>query len=259
MTTETATKNFYDQYWPQNVPDYQKTSKYVMETVDGHYEYAFDGGCGTGVCTVALAALADRVVSFDISGTCLETTKKLAFDCGVQNIEFKQGSLLNIDFPDDVFDLVWCWGVIHHTENPLKALDELVRILRPGGILVLAVYLKTNLTWLHESARKICLAMDARSNWFKPFVLRTGEVIVRILERLGKKNNVRDDNKQIKSQVEDWFFVPIKHFFTIDEMRRHFTNRGLIFELICSQTGRLKSSSNFVVRGKKQQRKEYQI
>src|SRR5437660_7641957 len=129
--TQQRTKSFYDTYWPANVPNYRKTREHVLEVVPpGHYKRALDGGCGTGVCSLALAEIADEVVGFDLSSGSLNTAKALAEKLGKSNIQFKQGSLLEIPFPSDSFDLVWSWGVIHHTVDPVRALDELVRVLQ---------------------------------------------------------------------------------------------------------------------------------
>jgi hypothetical protein len=73
--------------------------------------------------------------------------------------------------------------------------------------------------------------------------------LVRLGERLGHTTNIRDDNPLVQSQVEDWYFVPEKHFFTIAEMRALFQQRGLTYDVVCEQTGRFRSSSNFIVRG----------
>jgi hypothetical protein len=85
----------------------------------------------------------------------------------------------------------------------------------------------------------------------RPWIVTGFAVLVRLGERLGHTDNVRADNPRVESQVEDWFFVPEKHFFSIEEMRRMFAERGLSYELVYSRTGRFKSSSNFVVRGMK--------
>ena len=191
------TKSFYDTYWPANVPDYAKTRNHVCDVVPaGHYERAFDGGCGTGVCSLALAEMADEVVAFDISSGSLRTAEGLARKLDKSNIQFKQGSLLNIPLPDNSFDLVWSWGVIHHTVNPVRALDELVRILEPGGTLVLAVYLKTNLTFAHETVRRICLRLPKPA---KKYVLKSFTGLTKLGERFGYTTNVRDDNPLIES------------------------------------------------------------
>lgn len=241
------TKHFYDTYWPANVPDYAKTRNHVRDVVPvGHYKRAFDGGCGTGVCSLTLAEMADEVVAFDLSSGSLRTAEGLARKLDISNIQFKQGSLLRIPLPDNSFDLVWSWGVIHHTVNPVRALDELVRILEPGGTLVLAVYLKTPLTFVHETIRHICLRLPKPA---KKGILKGFAALTRLGEKFGHTTNVRDYNPLIESQVEDWFFVPEKHFFSIQEMRKLFEQRGLTYEVVCEQTGRFKSSSNFIVRG----------
>ena len=252
MATETTmarTKAFYDGYWPKNVPNYEKTREHIRDIVpDRRYKKALDGGCGTGVCSMALSEMADEVVAFDLSTGSLRTAQQLAQQLGIDNIRFENGSLLDVPFAGASFDLVFSWGVIHHTPDPIRALDELVRVLEPGGTLVLAVYLKTPLMYVHEAIRFACLRIPKR---YRRPVIRSVANLVRFAERLGKTTNVRDDNPLIESQVEDWYFVPEKHFFSIKEMRRLFRERGLTYEVVCEQTGRLRSSSNFIVRGRR--------
>src|SRR5207244_1692661 len=154
-----------------------------------------------------------------------------------------QGSLLQIPFPSDYFDLVWSWGVIHHTVDPVRALDELVRVLQPGGTLVLAVYLKTRLTFAHEAIRHICLRIPRSRR--KP-ILRAFARLTQLAERVGFKPRARNDNPTIESLIEDWYFVPEKHFFTIEQMRTLFKERGLSYKVVYRQTGRFKSTSNFI-------------
>ncbi|MEW6102884.1 MAG: class I SAM-dependent methyltransferase [bacterium] len=248
MDKQQETKSFYDEYWPKNIPDYSKTKEHVFSLLPQRdFKLALDAGCGTGVCSLALSEKAEKVMGVDISGECINTAKELANKLNRNNIEFKKASLLELPFKDETFDLVFSWGVIHHTVNPIKALDELVRILQKDGVLILAVYLKTNFTFFHEAIRKICLRLSPPlKNAFIKFVTS----FVKIAEKFGKTTKVRDDT-WIEAQVEDWFFVPEKHFFKIEEMKVLFEKRGLSFELLCPQTGRFKSSSNFIVRGVK--------
>lgn len=245
-----STKFFYDDYWPKNVPDYQKTREHVFEIVpEKRYKKVFDGGCGTGVNSLALAEMADDVVAFDISAGSLKTAEALAKKLDIKNIQFQQGSLLSIPYENSSFDLVYSWGVIHHTVDPVKAFNELARILKPGGYLVLAVYLRTKLTFFHEIIRKICLTMpDA----VKKVFIKLAVSGVGLIERIKKLSVVRDDNPLIESKIEDWFFVPEKHYFTIDEMMQLYKESGFTFELLYEKTGRFKSTSNFIVRGLKE-------
>jgi ubiquinone/menaquinone biosynthesis C-methylase UbiE len=248
-TRTRQTQAFYDTYWPQNIPDWYKTREHVREIVPaGRFARVLDAGCGTGVCSIALAEYSSEVISLDMSLKSLRSTVDLARSLALSAVRVCNGSLLRIPFPDQSFELVFSWGVIHHTVDPTGALDELVRVLRPGGTLVLAVYLKTPLTLLHEAIRHGCLRLPVQG---RRAAVASVAFLVRGREHFGHVINVRADNPRIESQVEDWYFVPEKHFFTIDEMGRLFAQRGLSYEVLCEQTGRFRSSSNFIVRGRR--------
>ena len=237
-----STRAFYDTYWPRNVPDAARTAEHVRGIVPpGRFRRALDAGCGTGVCSLALAERSEYVLGLDLSLGSLRTAAEV-FGGTLCN-----ASLLDLPLRSDSFDLVFCWGVIHHTSDPARALDELVRVLEPGGMLILAVYLRTWLTPLHELARWVCVRLPGA---WRPLVVRGLASLVRARVRLSPLTTTRDDNPLIESQVEDWFFVPDKHFFSVDQLAQLFAERGLTFELLDPHTGRFRSSSNFVARGR---------
>jgi len=249
MSIKKSTQNFYDEYWPQNVPDYTKTREHVLSIVPyRNFLRILDAGCGTGVCSLALSDVGKTVVSFDISRGSIGTAEMLSKKLNKTNITFTQGNLLELPFKNNSFDLVFSWGVIHHTPNPEKALEELVRVLSVNGILVLAVYRKTELTFLHEIIRKICLKLPKS---LKLVVIKSVAGFVGLIGRIKTLNEVRKDNITIEAKIEDWYFVPEKHFFYIDEMKDLFRKHNMEFELLHEATGRFKSTSNFIVRGKK--------
>ena len=65
--------------------------------------------------------------------------KRLAvYDLGTPNVA--QADCETLPYRDDVFDLVYSWGVIHHTPNTLRALEEIVRVCQPGGTCKLMIY-----------------------------------------------------------------------------------------------------------------------
>ena len=240
------TRSFYDSYWPDNVPDYKRTREHVFSLLpDVPMDCALDAGAGSGVCTLALAERARLAIGIDLSGGSLQTARHLASEMDRTNAVFSQGDLQRLPFDDETFDLVYSWGVVDHTVNPQQTMDELVRVLRPGGHLIIAVYLKTWLTPIHELSRYTCLYTP-----FFPrrlFIRAIGE-FVRFLEQRRDMINVRDDNTSVEAQAEDWFFAPVKHFFSIDEMRQMYTELGMSFEVVVERTGRFQSSSDFIVR-----------
>jgi SAM-dependent methyltransferase len=74
--------------------------------------------------------------------TCLDLAPNNVENLKSQGYRAITGSVLDLPFADNVSDFTVCQGVIMHTDNPLKAFSELVRITRPGGKIYLSVYNK---------------------------------------------------------------------------------------------------------------------
>ncbi len=95
-----------------------------------------DCGCGPGSITVGLAeavAPAD-VIGIDIEARQLEAARALADERGLKNLRFEQASIYELPFPDANFDAAVAHFVIEHVGDPLRALREMRRVLRPGGV-----------------------------------------------------------------------------------------------------------------------------
>ena len=58
----------------------------------------------------------------------------------IENIQFVNGDIFDNIFEKNYFDLVWCNGVLHHTQNPQGAFDQITKILKPGGFIVVGLY-----------------------------------------------------------------------------------------------------------------------
>ena len=98
-----------------------------------------DAGCGYGYHSVRLAKCGYQVTGFDFSESALTEAGRHIADSGFEsNISIRRGNILHLDMPDEFFDVVFCWGVLMHIPDVETALSELVRVLRPGGKLVLA-------------------------------------------------------------------------------------------------------------------------
>lgn len=250
MNKEKNTEEFYDGYWPKNIPNYSRTRNHIRSLLpDRQFSLGLDGGCGTGVCSLALGEKIRKVVSCDLSFKSLEAAKSLRDSAVQKNIMFINASLLELPFKSESFDFILSWGAVHHTVDPRKAFSELSRVLKKGGCIVVAVYLKTNLTFIHEGVRKACLKMG--KGILKKIFIEGVSFFVKAAAVFGRNNNLRDDNITIQAQVEDWFFVPEKYFFTIKEVKNIFLGLHLEFELLHKKVGRFKSSTNFIVRGTK--------
>ena len=100
-----------------------------------------DAGCGSGKFSTAIARFgAKKVIGLDIGEKGLEFARKQAAKTDFESIlEYRSGSLLDMPFEDDYADIVWSNGVVHHTLNYEKCIQEFSRVIKPGGSLFLYV------------------------------------------------------------------------------------------------------------------------
>ena len=88
------------------------------------------------------------MVGVDFSEDGIFTAKK---NYKYRNISFKRQNILNLSFKESSFDIVFCNGVLHHTNDFKKGIRELHRICKPGGWIYLYLYGTKGLYW---SARR---------------------------------------------------------------------------------------------------------
>lgn len=99
-----------------------------------------DAGCGSCAKSVLLAARGLRVVGVDFSNSALSLAAETVVRHGMENrIALQQEDLTALTFPDGQFTSIVCWGVLMHVPDLAKALNELTRVLAPGGRLVVSV------------------------------------------------------------------------------------------------------------------------
>jgi len=95
-----------------------------------------DVGCGPGTLTVDLARLVapGRVTAVEPDETVLALARDEAATRGVANIGFAVADVHALDLPDARFDVVHAHQVLQHLADPVRALREMRRVCRPGGI-----------------------------------------------------------------------------------------------------------------------------
>ena len=97
-----------------------------------------DLGCGDGYLTLEAARWARTVVGIDRSESVLERASELAERRQVRNVQWRQGDLARLPLDDASVDVALLSQTLHHASDPPRAVAEAVRILRPGGrVLVL--------------------------------------------------------------------------------------------------------------------------
>lgn len=95
--------------------------------------------CGTGLLTTVIAPRCKRLTATDFSAAMLRRAKKKCAKFG--NVQLAQADILHLDYPDERFDAVVAANVIHLLDEPYRALQELERVCRPGGRLIIPTYM----------------------------------------------------------------------------------------------------------------------
>jgi 2-polyprenyl-3-methyl-5-hydroxy-6-metoxy-1,4-benzoquinol methylase len=96
-------------------------------------------GCGVGFHSELMVRAGANLSAIDLSPTSVEaTTNRFSLKNLQGNIQ--QADAEHIPFPDQSFDFVWSWGVIHHSARTARIVREISRVLKPGGECRIMVY-----------------------------------------------------------------------------------------------------------------------
>ena len=88
---------------------------------------------GPGYFCIELAKLGDySITGLDISHTFVEIASKKAAEAGV-HVDFRQGNASSMPFADNTFDFLLCRAAFKNFGQPVRALQEMCRVLKPGG------------------------------------------------------------------------------------------------------------------------------
>jgi len=99
-------------------------------------ERLLDLGSGAGHTALFFAPHVAEVHALDLAQPMLEQGRRLATERGLSNLHWHRGEAESLPFPDDHFDLITSRQSAHHYEDLERALNEVARVLRPGGRLL---------------------------------------------------------------------------------------------------------------------------
>jgi len=97
-------------------------------------------GTGRGEWALGLGTHSKRHHALDLSGQSLVQTRDMLAAIRSSRSTFTRANVLSLPFNDNVFDAAYCIGVLHHTPCPKQGLRELVRVIKPGGVVNLMLY-----------------------------------------------------------------------------------------------------------------------
>src|ERR671910_777238 len=101
----------------------------------GDRDRVLDVGCGPGSITVGLSQAAGHVIGVDLDEAEFTDARTYASEQGIDNVEFREGSIYQLDFPDASFDVCTLFAMLETLDDPLAGLAEVRRLLKPGGLI----------------------------------------------------------------------------------------------------------------------------
>lgn len=108
-------------------------NRFILKQLgDLNGKYLLDLGCGAGENSVYFATKGARCVAADYSPGMVDVALKLAAANQVE-VEGRVVNAMAIDFPDNTFDVVYASNLLHHIPDPRLAIQEMHRVLKPGG------------------------------------------------------------------------------------------------------------------------------
>lgn len=104
-------------------------------------------GCSMGNDTMQLARRGMKVTGVDLTEAAIELIRQ-RFALYNMPGEFRVADAENLPFEDNTFDVGYSFGVLHHTPDTAQSIEELRRVIRPGGKAVVMLYHRVSLNWL---------------------------------------------------------------------------------------------------------------
>lgn len=125
------------------------SAAYLLPHLDSSMRL-LDVGCGPATITCDLAGRVASVVGIEPVAGILEKALATANERGVDNVRFEVGSVYELGFEDDSFDVVHAHQVLQHLTEPVAALREMIRVTRPGGVVAVRDADYHAMTWFPE-------------------------------------------------------------------------------------------------------------
>jgi len=139
--SEPGTSEFLDEL------EYKRYNKHYAYLTESAEFDQYDGkdvleiGCGMGIDLLQYAKGGANVTGIDLTEKAVKNSKAHFAHRNMKGTFYTMNSE-KLDFPDNSFDLVYSFGVLHHTKDTQKAINEVNRVLRPGGKAIIMLYHK---------------------------------------------------------------------------------------------------------------------
>lgn len=132
-----------------------------LDAIDWNGKQVLEIGLGQGADSEQLIRRGARWSGLDLTPESIERVRARLTLRQLPHVSLNRGSVLEMPFPDNSFDIVFSHGVLHHVPEIDRAQREICRVLKPGGQLIVMLYAKYSLNYLVAIAvvRRVGLAV----------------------------------------------------------------------------------------------------
>jgi SAM-dependent methyltransferase len=168
-------------------------------------------GCGTGQMSLFLATADRIIIGADLTRASLELAVDAAGRYGLDGVQFIETDLRSPGLRKGAFDVVYSSGVLHHTPDPRASFASMVKLAKPGGIIVLGLY-NAYARFPHRLRRGIARLTNYKLIPFDPVLTAR-----------------QTEPERRKAWLRDQYEHPEEHRHTIAEVQRWFAENGVAY------------------------------
>ncbi len=172
-------------------------------------------GSGTSQLSNYLAAgTNNKIYAFDPTEPALRLGYNFASKNNISNVTFINADIFDDVLEDEIFDFVWCSGVLHHTKDPFEGFKIIQKSLKSNGYILIGLYNKYGRfrTFVRQFLYKIF-----------------GEKLILLMDPYLRSLNKKTSQRKINSWIRDQYEHPVEQSHTFDEVLSWFDNHDIEF------------------------------
>ena len=172
-------------------------------------------GSGTSQLSNYLATgTNNKIYAFDPTEPALRLGYNFASENNINNVTFINADIFDDVLEDEIFDFVWCSGVLHHTKDPFSGFKIIQKSLKTNGYILIGLY--------------------NRYGRFRTFVRQFlykifGRKLIMLMDPYLRSLDKRISQRKINSWIRDQYEHPVEQSHTFDEVLKWFDDHGIEF------------------------------
>ncbi|APB69396.1 methyltransferase domain-containing protein [Paenibacillus polymyxa] len=198
-----------ERFYPtkRDISYYEHFHRYLLAKIYVEGKKVLDIACGEGYGSHFLSQKAKNVTAVDVDSATIEAAKQKYIN---NNLTYLLGDINELDFEDKVFDVIVCYETIEHVQDPYKAFNNLKRVLKDDGILIISTPNKA----VYSDEKKFSNPFHIKEFYYKEYLdlLRTRFESVHIYgQRVLRGSYIWDLEVQQKSvdMLNEGSFLPM--------------------------------------------------